>query len=286
MLVYLIGYKGWIGNQFLELFKKNNIDYIYSDFRAESKILQQCIINSKATHVLACIGRTHGMINNNLINNIDYLEDESKLKENLNDNLYAPLSLAMFCDKHDIHFTYLGTGCIYDYYLDKKLEDYDFTEDDEPNFFGSKYSTVKGITNNLMKYTNALHLRIRMPITYKSYERDFITKIINYKNIFSNENSMSVLDEILPISLEMMKNNETGTWNMTNPGTISHKYILELYKKHISPNHTYNLINKEEHNKLLLSKRSNNKLSTEKLESKYKITNIKEIVEDIIKSRG
>jgi len=286
MLVYLVGYKGWIGNQFLELLKKNDIDFMYSDLRAESDILHQCIINSKATHVFACIGRTHGIINNKLINSIDYLEDENKLQENLNDNLYAPLSLAMFCDKHNIHFTYLGTGCIYDYYLNENLKDYYFTEKDKPNFFGSKYSTVKGITNNLMDYTNALHLRIRMPITFKSHNRDFITKIINYKNIFSNENSMSVLDEILPIALEMMKNKETGTWNMTNPGSISHEYILELYKKYVNPDHTYNLVNEEEHNKLLLSKRSNNKLSTEKLESKYKITPIKEIVEDIIKSRG
>ena len=30
-----------------------------------------------------------------------------------------------------------------------------FTEDDDPNFFGSGYSVVKGVTNQLMKLTNA-----------------------------------------------------------------------------------------------------------------------------------
>ena len=30
---------------------------------------------------------------------------------NLNDNLYSPVKLANFCDKHNLHFTYIGTGC-------------------------------------------------------------------------------------------------------------------------------------------------------------------------------
>ena len=40
---------------------------------------------------------------------------------------------------------------------------------------------------------------------------------------------MSVLSELLPIVLEMMKNNEKGTINLTNPGLICHNEILEMY---------------------------------------------------------
>ena len=39
-----------------------------------------------------------------------------------------------------------------------------FTENDSPNFFGSNYSLIKGFTDRLMKQTNCLNLRIRMPI--------------------------------------------------------------------------------------------------------------------------
>ena len=40
--------------------------------------------------------------------------------------------LAMICNKENIHFTYLGTGCIFDY-DDKHISG--FKEDDVPNFF-------------------------------------------------------------------------------------------------------------------------------------------------------
>ena len=105
-----------------------------------------------------------------------YLED--KLKENVRDNLYSPLILANVCKKLGIFFTYLGTGCIYEGDVETA-----FKEDDDPNFFGSSYSTVKAYTNLLMSklYPEFLHLRIRMPITEYNNPRNFITKICSYK---------------------------------------------------------------------------------------------------------
>ena len=48
--------------------------------------------------------------------NIDYLEGgPDKLKENVQDNLFAPWTLANLCEKFHLHFTYLGTGCLYEY---------------------------------------------------------------------------------------------------------------------------------------------------------------------------
>ena len=80
----------------------------------------------------------------------------------------------------------------------------------------------------------------------------------------------------LPLSVEMMKNKETGCFNFTNPGTISHNEILEMYKEIVDPTFTWKNMTIQEQDKLLLSKRSNNSLDTTKLESKYKVDNIKE----------
>jgi len=65
--------------------------------------------------------------------------------------------------------------------LNKKL--IGFTEQSEPNFFGSGYSTVKGFTDQLMKMfgKTVLNLRIRMPITGEMNSRNFITKITTYE---------------------------------------------------------------------------------------------------------
>lgn len=270
MKVLLLGYKGWIGQKVSQILDSKNIDYVTTDYRGESDVLKQFILNNNITHIYCCLGRTHGTLNDKVYTTIDYLENKETLHENINDNLYVPLSLAMFSDKHNIHFTYIGTGCIFS---DNEKQ---FTEDDKPNFFGSNYSIVKGFTDMLIKNTNALILRIRMPISSDKSIRNFITKITTYEKICSIPNSMTILDEFLPLSIEMMKNKETGCFNFTNPGVISHNDILEMYKEIVDPTFTWKNMSILEQNKLLLSKRSNNSLDTTKLESKYKIDNIKD----------
>lgn len=270
MKVLLLGYKGWIGQKVITILDNQSIDYVTTDYRAETNDLKQFILANNITHIYCCLGRTHGTLNDKVYTTIDYLENKETLQQNINDNLYTPLSLAMFSDKHNIHFTYIGTGCIFS---DNEKQ---FTEDDKPNFFGSNYSIVKGFTDMLMKNTNALILRIRMPISSDKSIRNFITKITTYEKICSIPNSMTILDEFLPLSVEMMKNKETGCFNFTNPGTISHNEILEMYKEIVDPTFTWKNMTIQEQDKLLLSKRSNNSLDTTKLESKYKVDNIKE----------
>ena len=77
-----------------------------------------------------------------------------------------------------------------------------------------------------------------MPITNKHEPRNFITKITTYEYICSIPNSMTVLDELLPYILDMARNKITGTYNLTNPGVISHNEILEMYKKYVDKNFT------------------------------------------------
>ena len=270
MKVLLLGHKGWIGQKITKILDEQNIDYVTTDYRGESDDLKQFILDNNITHIYCCLGRTHGTLNDKVYTTIDYLENPETLHQNINDNLYVPLSLAMFSDKHNIHFTYIGTGCIFS---DNEKQ---FTDLDKPNFFGSNYSIVKGFTDMLMKNTNALILRIRMPISSDKSIRNFITKITTYEKICSIPNSMTILDELLPISIEMIKNKETGCFNFTNPGTISHNEILKMYKEIVDPTFTWQNMTIAEQNKLLLSKRSNNSLDTTKLESKYKVDNIKD----------
>ena len=272
--VYIIGHKGWIGNMYLTLFEERGIKYYFSDFRGESEELKQDILDKGVSHVLCCMGRTHGYRDGKEYTTIDYLQSHDVLNQNVNDNLFVPVSLALFCDKNSIHFTYMGTGCIYTYDDKHSIDGVGFMEDDMPNFFGSNYSVVKGHTNNLMKYTNALTLRIRMPITSCSSPRNFISKITTYEKICSIKNSMSVLPELLPLSIEMMENMDRGIYNLTNPGSISHNEILEMYRDIVDPKFTWKNFTIEEQDKILSSKRSNNLLDTNKLSNNYKVDDI------------
>lgn len=97
-------------------------------------------------------------------------------------------------------------------------------------------SIVFQVEELLQDYDNVCTLRIRMPVSSDlSNPRNFITKIAKYDKVVDIPNSITVLDELLPISIEMAKRNLRGIWNFTNPGVVSHNEILTMYKKYVNP---------------------------------------------------
>jgi dTDP-glucose 4,6-dehydratase len=303
MRILIFGAKGWIGQQFQDVcaraaahdaasdisFKASNVHRISLD--TQSEIISE-IAEYGPTHVISFVGRTHGTIGDRVYSTIDYLEQDDKLSENLRDNLAAPLLIAYLCKYAGIHYTYLGTGCIFTYregddalralnYDGDPLGNtgsieqcYKFKECDAPNFFGSSYSIVKGVTDRIMQERNCicesvLNLRIRMPIVARDNPRNFVTKIASYDKVCSLPNSMTVLDEFLPYALVLMKHRYTGTLNFVNPGVISHNEILGMYRSHVNPDFKWTNFTAEEQNAILASKRSNNYLDNEKLLSLF-----------------
>ena len=262
----IFGSKGWIGNQFVDYLKSNdtNIDFLETDVRADNEEeVEKVILNYNPTNIISFIGRTYG----NGINSIDYLEQRGMLKYNVRDNLFAPMVLASLSNKYNIHYIYLGTGCIFNQNnpLDKS-----YKEEDKADFFGSSYSTVKGFTDRLMRmYPNTLNLRIRMPIVDYKHPRNFITKITEYYKITSMPNSMTILKDFYPIMVDLIKRKEVGTLNLVNPNVITHNEILEMYKEIVDPTFKWENFTIEEQNQVLKSERSNNQMDTAKLISLY-----------------
>ena len=283
--VLFFGSKGWIGQKVAEILRERKISFVEANCRADDiDTIQSLIFHQNITHVFSFIGRTHGWDGNEYIPTIDYLERKGKLKENINDNLFCPLNLALICKDLDLHFTYLGTGCIFSDLSFEKT----FDEEDKPNFFGSSYSTVKGFTDRLMHHpylhNQVLNVRIRMPISSDNSPRNFIKKITTYHKVCSIPNSMTVLDELLPILVNFATEKVTGTINLTNPGVISHEEILKMYQEIVDPKFTYTLFSYEEQGKILASQRSNNELDTSRLTklTKGKVKNIKASVRDVL----
>jgi hypothetical protein len=93
---------------------------------------------------------------------------------------------------------------------------------------------------------------------------------------------MSVLPELLPIMIDMCDKKVTGTVNLTNPGLISHNDILEMYREIVDKDFKWDNFSIEEQREILASDRSNNFLDTSRLESLYKVKNIKDSVRDIL----
>ena len=101
------------------------------------------------------------------------------------------------------------------------------------------------------------------------YPRNFITKIIKYDKIIDIPNSMTVLPELLPLSLEMTRRGLTGIMNFTNPGAISHNEIMQLYKDYVDEEFKWKNFSVEEQAAVIVAPRSNNELATEKIEKEF-----------------
>lgn len=275
-LIY--GKTGWIGGLLGKICEKQGIPFEYGKGRLEDRSqLQLDIQNVKPTHVFNAAGVTGRP-------NVDWCE--SHKQETIRTNVVGTLTLADVCSENGLLLMNYATGCIFEYDANHpEGSGIGFKEEDSPNFTGSFYSKTKAMVEELLKeYDNVCTLRVRMPISSDlNNPRNFITKISRYNKVVNIPNSMTVLDELLPISIEMAKRNCRGIWNFTNPGVVSHNEILEMYKTYIDPGFSWVNFTLEEQAKVIVAPRSNNELDASKLKKEFpELLSIKESLIKIV----
>lgn len=257
--VYLLfGKNGWIGGKLIELMKAQNKTFHLADSRSQDRqnVIAE-IEKYKPTHILNAAGVTGRP-------NVDWCEDHKQ--DTIRTNVIGCLNLADLCEQYDIHHTLYATGCIFEYDEEHTIGGKGFTEEDSANFHGSYYSHTKAMVEELLKaYTKTCTLRVRMPISDDLASRNFLTKIIKYDKVVNVPNSMTTLTDMLPVSLLMAEKKLTGIYNFCNPGAISHNECLDLYKKYVDPEYTYQNFSLDEQAKILKAGRSNNTLDHTKL---------------------
>ena len=244
--VYLVlgGATGWIGQQVVELLKgKNKTVHISKERTYNRESLSKEIDEYKATHVINAAGVTGRP-------NVDWCEDHKP--ETIRTNVIGCLNVADLCAEKNVYHLLYATGCIFEYDDEFKIGGKGFKEEDKPNFHGSYYSHTKAIVEELLSvYPTTCTLRVRMPISDDLSHRNFITKIVKYDRVVDIPNSMTVLTDMLPVSLVMAEKKLTGVYNFCNPGAISHNECLALYKKHVDPDYTWENFSVDEQAKIL-----------------------------------
>jgi len=191
---------------------------------------------------------------------VDWCEDHKEETElvNVAGAINAMLA-AIECGAYPIQ---ICSGCVYSGGPNKV-----FTEDDEPNFYGSFYSRMRIVMQDALKELPVLQARIRMPVSTVPHPRNFINKMVQYSRVVSIPNSVTLLDDLCPALEILMKKKPIGIFNLTNDGYIEHSQVLEAYKKIIDPAHEYELISLSSlqgKNGIVKAKRSNCVLSNEK----------------------
>ncbi|KAH9538841.1 hypothetical protein CY35_15G027800 [Sphagnum magellanicum] len=250
-LIY--GRTGWIGGLLGKICQKQGILYEYGSGRLENRVqLEADIESTKPSHVFNAAGVTGRP-------NVDWCE--SHKIETIRANVVGTLTLADVCKQSNLLLVNFATGCIFEYDNSHQLgSGIGFKEEDTPNF----------VEELLKEFDNVCTLHVRMPISSDLQNpRNFITKISQYQKVVNIPNSMTILDELLPISIEMAKRNLRGIWNFTNPGVVSHNEILEMYQQYIDGDFSWKNFTLEEQAKVIIAPRSNNELDASKLQQEF-----------------
>lgn len=257
------GETGWIGQKIVDLVRKD-VSQRYSSVHAtnvrmeERELVRTLLDELKPNRVFIAAGVTGRP-------NVDWCE--SNRPATVRANVIGTLNVIDLCNERGIHVTYYATGCIYE----GGYEGHGFDEESVPNFEKSFYSLSKSLCERVIceTYTNVLTLRLRMPISDDLHPRSFVTKITNYAKVVDVPNSMSVLHDLLPISVDMSARALTGVYNFCNPGVISHNEILQMYKEEVDPSFVWQNFTVEEQSLILKAGRSNNQLDVSKLLREY-----------------
>ena len=250
--IYILGASGFLGGNAAQYFSKSGHKILTDRVDVTSlEALSKAFKKQKPDVVINFAGvRAYP--------NIDWCEDhkEETVRVNVAGAINAMLA-AIDCGAYPVQ---ISSGCVYSGGPEKS-----FTEEDEPNFYGSFYSRMRIVMQDALKDLPVLQARIRMPISRYSNPRNLINKIVSYEKVISIPNSVTLIEDLYLALGKLISIRPVGILNLTNDGYIEHKDILKAYKDVVDQKHSYELIDIEELEKnLVKAKRSNCVLSNTK----------------------
>lgn len=195
--------------------------------------------------------------------NVDWCETHQM--ETVLGNTLLPIMIAEACAEAGVYLLHLGSGCIF--YGDSAHEDKAWREED----FGNPrpvYSRAKWAADLVLStLPNVGIARIRMPIDSRPMPDNLIDKLASFTKVIDVENSVTVIDDLVPVLHQLMEKKAPGIFHATNPGTIRHRQIITLYEEMVDPAHTNEWIANDDLVKLGLAAkgRSNNFLVSTRL---------------------
>ena len=137
------GASGWIGSMLMSELSCHGVRAIGAASRLENIDAVTAELDAVSpTRVILAAGLTGRP-------NVDWCE--SHKLDVVRINVTCTLSLFDACNSRNIHVTYIGTGCIYEYDDSHPIGGLKFTEDDAPNFTGSFYSKTRGMVNEILR---------------------------------------------------------------------------------------------------------------------------------------
>lgn len=210
---YLIFGNGWIAGRLKDYFKDNAIIYparITHGFMELTPEMLECNV----------------WINTAAKTNIDWCENNKRAA--LTENVLVAEILASKAKELDKKYVFISSACIFESEKTYKREEeaahkaYYFTEEDKPNP-QCWYALTKVVAEQLVLQANpdSLIIRPRLPISEIPHPRNTLNKLTIYEFINDNQESITIVEDMIPALEALIENNKKGIVHLVNEGTVS-----------------------------------------------------------------
>jgi dTDP-4-dehydrorhamnose reductase len=311
-MILLLGATGYIGEAFAKELQRRKTDFIplsrkqvdYTRFDALLDFLKA----KKPAFVVNAAGYTGKP-------NVDACELDKA--GTLAGNTLLPQTIAHACAAAGIPWGHVSSGCIYSgakifedgktraekdmtkpemrALLEKSPEKiHGFTETDTPNFSFrdlpcSFYSGTKALGEEAMAGIGQSYIwRLRIPFDEFDNARNYLSKVQRYSKAYDNVNSISHRADFVKACLDLWERRAAfGIYNVTNPGFVTTRQVVELIVKTLKPKHEFEFWSSDEEFYKVAAKtpRSNCVMDISKLlAAGVKIRPVGEALEDSLKN--
>lgn len=284
--VVLVGGSGYVGQAFQEILTKRDISYRNFSRKEVNYYnpakLKAALSAEKPDALINAAGYTGKP-------NVDACETD---KANcLLGNAALPGIIREVCEDLNISWGHVSSGCIY---TGKREDGNGFTEEDTPNFHFrtdncSFYSGTKALGEEVLKDAEKCYVwRLRIPFDERNNPRNYLSKLMNYEWLLDAENSISQRFEYVNACIDsLIKSIPYGTYNVTNPGTITAREVTKTMTVHGLITKELKFFDSEEDfmNRAAKTPRSNCLMSSKKLsDAGIKLTEVGEAIERVCRT--
>ena len=229
-MIYLLGGSGYVGQAYQALLRRKavpfrNLRRAEVDYTNPS-VLGDLLRRERPAFLINAAGYTGKP-------NVDACELHKA--ECLFGNVVLPGFIAQVCAEAGVPWGHVSSGCIYN---GARPDGSGFHEEDTPNFtFRSNhcsfYSGSKALGEEVLAGAAGVYLwRLRIPFNEVEHPRNYLTKLMRYERLLDAANSISQLDEFAAATFACWEQRVPfGTYNVTNPGAITTREIVELIRR-------------------------------------------------------
>jgi dTDP-4-dehydrorhamnose reductase len=311
-MILLLGASGYIGNAFATELQRRRTDFIplsrkQADY-TRFDVLLDFLKTKRPTFVVNAAGYTGKP-------NVDACELHKA--DTLQGNTLFPQTVANACAAAGVPWGHVSSGCIYsgaeivengstraekDFtkpelraLVEKSPQSiHGFNETDVPNFSFrdgpcSFYSGTKALGEEAVAGIGQSYVwRLRIPFDEFDNARNYLSKVQRYPKVYDNVNSISHRADFVKACLDTWELRAPfGTYNVTNPGFVTTKHVVELIEKQLKPARKFEFWASDEEFYKVAAKtpRSNCVMDTTKLlMAGVKIRGVEEALEDSLKN--